>query len=39
VARIEQTARSLLGDARFAEEAREGAGSDWSRLVAVTLDA
>jgi predicted ATPase/DNA-binding SARP family transcriptional activator len=37
VARIEQTARRRLGDARFAEAAREGAGTDWARLVEVTL--
>jgi tetratricopeptide (TPR) repeat protein len=37
VARIEQTARRRLGDARFAEAAREGARTDWSHLVRVTL--
>lgn len=37
VARIEQAARSRLGDARFAEAALEGTRSDWSRLVEVTL--
>ncbi|MGK5672497.1 BTAD domain-containing putative transcriptional regulator [Micromonospora sp. URMC 106] len=37
VARIERTARSRLGDVEFAEAAREGAETDWSRLVAVTL--
>ncbi|MFE6407024.1 BTAD domain-containing putative transcriptional regulator [Streptomyces sp. NPDC057837] len=37
VARIEQTARRRLGDARFAEAAREGARADWSQLVRVTL--
>lgn len=36
-ARIEETARLRLGDARFAEAEREGAGADWSQLVAVTL--
>ncbi len=35
--RIEREARSRLGDARFAEAAREGAGTDWSDLVGVTL--
>jgi hypothetical protein len=35
--RIEQAARSRLGDARFAEAAREGTETDWSELVAVTL--
>jgi predicted ATPase len=37
VARIERAARSRLGDAGFAEAAREGTERDWSRLVAVTL--
>jgi predicted ATPase/DNA-binding SARP family transcriptional activator len=37
VDRIEQTARRRLGDAGFAEAAREGAQGDWSELVAVTL--
>ncbi|HEX5543622.1 MAG TPA: BTAD domain-containing putative transcriptional regulator [Micromonospora sp.] len=37
VARIEQSARSRLGDARFAEAAREGTQTSWSQLVAVTL--
>ncbi len=37
VARIEQAARSRLGDARFAEAAREGTQTSWSQLVAVTL--
>ncbi|GHE66221.1 SARP family transcriptional regulator [Streptomyces spiralis] len=37
VARIEQTARRRLGDARFAEAAREGARTSWSELVDVTL--
>jgi predicted ATPase/DNA-binding SARP family transcriptional activator/tetratricopeptide (TPR) repeat protein len=36
-ARIEQTARSRLGDAGFAEAAREGTETSWSQLVAVTL--
>jgi predicted ATPase len=35
--RIEQTARSRLGDAGFAEAAREGTGTSWSQLAAVTL--
>ncbi|MFI8931735.1 BTAD domain-containing putative transcriptional regulator [Streptomyces sp. NPDC053474] len=37
VVRIERTARSRLGDARFAEAAQEAAGTGWSRLVEVTL--
>lgn len=37
VARIEQTARRRLGDARFAEAAREGTRTNWSQLVRVTL--
>ena len=37
VARIEQIARHRLGDARFAEAAREGPQTGWSQLVAVTL--
>jgi predicted ATPase len=37
VTRIEQAARSRLGDARFAEAAREGTRTDWSRLAEVTL--
>jgi predicted ATPase/DNA-binding SARP family transcriptional activator len=37
VARIEMTARSRLGDAGFAEAAREGTETSWSELVAVTL--
>ena len=37
VARIEQTARSRLGDARFAEAAREGTRVSWSQLAEVTL--
>ena len=35
--RIEQIARHRLGDARFAEAAREGTQTSWSELVAVTL--
>lgn len=38
VDRIEQSARSHLGDARLAEAAREGAGTSWSELVTATLD-
>ena len=38
VARIGQAARSRLSDARFAEAVREGAQTDWSQLVAGTLD-
>ncbi|GAA0545594.1 BTAD domain-containing putative transcriptional regulator [Actinomadura livida] len=37
LARIEQTARNRLGDAAFAEAAREGAETDWHRLAEVTL--
>jgi predicted ATPase len=37
VARIEQAARGRLGDAKFAEAAREGARTDWSALVEVVL--
>ncbi|GAB3239395.1 BTAD domain-containing putative transcriptional regulator [Glycomyces halotolerans] len=37
VARIEREARSRLGDAGFAEAAREGAEASWDQLVAVTL--
>ena len=37
VARIEQTARSRLGDARFAEAALEGTRVSWSQLAEVTL--
>lgn len=37
MARIEQNARSRLGDTRFAEAAREGMETSWSQLVAVTL--
>jgi predicted ATPase len=36
-ARIEQATRSRLGDAEFAEAAREGAETDWNELAAVTL--
>ncbi|MFF4954970.1 BTAD domain-containing putative transcriptional regulator [Streptomyces chattanoogensis] len=36
-ARIEQNARLRLGDARFAEAAREGTRISWSQLVEVTL--
>jgi predicted ATPase/DNA-binding SARP family transcriptional activator len=37
VARIEQTARSRLGDERFTEAAQEGAQADWRELAEVTL--
>ncbi|MEV6875965.1 BTAD domain-containing putative transcriptional regulator [Amycolatopsis sp. NPDC051128] len=37
VARIEQAARSRLGDERFAEAAQEGARADWRELAEVTL--
>jgi hypothetical protein len=37
VGRIEQAARSRLGDARFAEAAREGMRTSWTELVDVTL--
>ncbi|WP_218007512.1 BTAD domain-containing putative transcriptional regulator [Nocardia vinacea] len=37
VARIEQTARHRLGEARFTEAMREGAEADWRELVATTL--
>ena len=37
VARIEQAARRRLGEARFAEAAREGTQTSWSQLVTVTL--
>ncbi|MDX8031355.1 BTAD domain-containing putative transcriptional regulator [Lentzea sp. BCCO 10_0856] len=37
VSRIEQAARSRLGDAAFDAAAREGALSSWDELVAVTL--
>ncbi|MFE5326289.1 BTAD domain-containing putative transcriptional regulator [Embleya sp. NPDC056575] len=36
-ARIEQNARRRLGDGGFAEAAREGTQTHWSRLVEVTL--
>ncbi|MFF9061849.1 BTAD domain-containing putative transcriptional regulator [Streptomyces sp. NPDC014882] len=36
-ARIERSARGRLGDARFAEAAREGTRTGWSQLVGVTL--
>ena len=36
-ARIEQAARNRLGDAGFAEAAREGVESGWSELAEVTL--
>jgi predicted ATPase len=35
--RVEQSARSRLGEERFAEAAREGAQTSWRDLVAVTL--
>ncbi|MFF1817532.1 BTAD domain-containing putative transcriptional regulator [Kribbella sp. NPDC058245] len=37
IPRIEQAARSRLGDAEYAEAAAEGADADWNQLVAVTL--
>lgn len=37
--RIEAAARSRLGDAAFAEAAREGTETGWDQLVAVTLSA
>jgi hypothetical protein len=37
VARIEQATRLRLGDAGFAEAAREGALTGWHQLVEVTL--
>lgn len=37
LARIEEAVRSRLGDVGFAEAAREGAGTSWEELVAVTL--
>ena len=37
VARIEQIARHRLGDARFAEAAREGMQTSWRELVEATL--
>ena len=36
-ARVERTARSRLGDARFAAAAREGTQTSWSELANVTL--
>lgn len=36
-ARVEQTARRHLGDARFAEVTQEGAETSWSELIEVTL--
>ncbi|WP_084433468.1 BTAD domain-containing putative transcriptional regulator [Kibdelosporangium aridum] len=39
VARIEQAARSHLGDARFAEATKEGTRTSWRELVTVTLGA
>jgi predicted ATPase/DNA-binding SARP family transcriptional activator len=38
-ARIERAARCRLGEARFAEAAREGTQQNWSQLAAVTLAA
>jgi predicted ATPase/DNA-binding SARP family transcriptional activator len=35
--RVERTARSRLGDARFAEAALQGTGTDWTQLAEVTL--
>ncbi len=37
LARIEREARRRLGDARYAEAAREGSATSWERLAAVTL--
>ncbi|MDI6102750.1 BTAD domain-containing putative transcriptional regulator [Actinoplanes sp. NEAU-A12] len=37
VARIEQAARSRLGDTEFAEAVREGTVADWRQLIEVTL--
>jgi predicted ATPase/DNA-binding SARP family transcriptional activator len=37
VARIEREARGRLGEAEFAEAAREGTQGDWARLAQVTL--
>jgi hypothetical protein len=39
VARSELAARRRLGDALFAEAAREGTRTNWPQLVAVTLAA
>jgi hypothetical protein len=36
-ARIEQTARRHLGEARFAEVTQEGSQTSWSQLVEFTL--
>jgi tetratricopeptide (TPR) repeat protein len=36
-ARVERTARNRLGEARFAEAAREGTQTSWSQLAEVTL--
>ena len=37
VARIEQTARHRLGEARFAEATQEGAQASWRELAEATL--
>jgi predicted ATPase/DNA-binding SARP family transcriptional activator len=37
VARIEQTVRCRLGEARFAEATRDGTQASWSQMVAATL--
>ena len=37
VARIEQATRRHLGEARFAEAAREGAQASWPELAEATL--
>ena len=37
VTRIEQAARSHLGDAAFDAAARDGAQTSWDELVAVTV--
>ncbi|RXS80686.1 hypothetical protein ETR37_18385, partial [Geobacillus sp. PK12] len=37
VARIERTVLRRLGEAKFAEAAREGTQADWKQLVEVTL--
>jgi predicted ATPase len=37
VARIERSARDRLGEEKFAEAVREGARTDWSELVGLTL--
>ncbi|MGI5190311.1 BTAD domain-containing putative transcriptional regulator [Promicromonospora sp. CA-289599] len=39
VDRIEEAVRNRLGEAGFAEAAREGTGTGWDELVAVTLSA